>query len=291
MTKDHELARNRKVDQIITRKMLGIFGWKRPIVENSIGPYDPSAFDYYEGEIRQIENEHRAFLEKYSLDDLSLRFDASGVPKDEGFWDSTVWKKLCYQKIRISSQTPPAWFDAGFGNTLFKADFNYWAAMSSISTHEAVCLSIGFEPSKFEATLYENDSRPVVEFFHRRYELVNRRFSDSPRISNPSPEEFVEWGRNVHLDMHEEFVNAVDKIGKPNVQKRDLDVRERTSLLQIIYLMAMDGYGFSPLSKRSDIPKLLSEVADLNGIGISRDTIRNHLNASKEFHKGEWKTE
>lgn len=56
------------------------------------------------------------------------------------------------------------------------------------------------------------------------------------------------------------------------------------SLLKIIAVMAVDGYGYDVHQERSPIPKQLSEAADSFGVSVSDKTIRKYLKEAVTSH-------
>ncbi|MCE1226513.1 MAG: hypothetical protein LWW87_08525 [Geobacteraceae bacterium] len=64
---------------------------------------------------------------------------------------------------------------------------------------------------------------------------------------------------------------------KQTITKESDNQNALNSLLKIIAVMAVDGYGYDVNQERSPIPKQLSEVAEGLGVSVSDRTVRKHL--------------
>lgn len=64
---------------------------------------------------------------------------------------------------------------------------------------------------------------------------------------------------------------------------REINTRERTTLLKMIAGMANDGYGYDPSASRSPFPKELEGILDSLGMPVSDDTIRRWLKEASEY--------
>lgn len=57
---------------------------------------------------------------------------------------------------------------------------------------------------------------------------------------------------------------------KPNLKAHE-------SLLKMIIAMAVDGYGYNPLQKKSPVPRELADIIEMQGLNIDVDTVRKWL--------------
>lgn len=76
----------------------------------------------------------------------------------------------------------------------------------------------------------------------------------------------------------EKFENKLN-----NRATKEINTKERTTLLKIIIGMAKDGYGYEPTATRSPLPKELEGILDNLGIPVSDDTIRKWLKEASEY--------
>jgi hypothetical protein len=71
----------------------------------------------------------------------------------------------------------------------------------------------------------------------------------------------------------------IGRIGEPNSSKeKPLSGSERDSLLKLVVVMAVKGYGYDPFStkKSTTVSEIESDLAQL-GIALTDDTIRKYL--------------
>jgi hypothetical protein len=301
MTEQTQQRTNPKIAQIIKAKMGTLNQWKTPKVVRTIGPYIPNAFQSYSDRVDTVRIRLTEYLAGMTSDEISMRFDIDGMAKQNGLWDASMWQDLLTDDIGNLKKSEPVWFAAGLGHSDYAIDIGYWAKMPFYELDEAILLSLGCDPRKANLTQMINDcdygeagQGDVLDFVCDRSKQLSRQFNamgnSGTRVPSKAFLDFVEF---VDLPINVLFVDALIKIHDPNrsAKSGQQDVRERKSLMQIIYMMAVDGYGFDPVSKRNKLSGELFELAKLNNIEISRETIRNHLNASKSYYTKPWKTE
>lgn len=301
MNRSHEDSRDRKIEQIIARKMGEIYDWKEPSVVKTLGPFFPNAFKQYTDEVRNIHFLLRERLQSLNLDELQLGFDPNFDATDYPLSSTEGWSTLLNREINALTRSSLSWFSAGLGHPDFAADLDYWPKMPRYELDEILLLSVGVDPRRAKVVDMVHEFRTtdftgldVLSFVTDRSNLFSRQFN--PRGHKGSlvfPEEFLDFVDRVDLEVDRGFLRELTKIHRPakRMTSNQLDTRERDSLLKMICVMAMDGYGFDPKSKRSSIPKELLKIAQRNEIQITSDTIRKHLYASSDFFEEPWKTD
>ena len=58
---------------------------------------------------------------------------------------------------------------------------------------------------------------------------------------------------------------------------KPLGTTERTYLLRLVIGMAIDGYGYDPQAKKSDVPKVVADAISARGMDMTDDTVRKYL--------------
>lgn len=298
MNDQERAAKDRKIEAILSDTLGRFYDWQKPQLIYSIGPVFTDVFDQITKQIVTVTYKLKTFLSTMDAEIFEEYFGEDGEflifpPSDNSGWSRLYLSELCCLNKKM-----PIWFASGFGVEEYSAEIDYWDKFELLKSRELLLLSVGIDPRKtdlqkmLDVGRKSNSTQPLVSFLEDRYKLLARKFNPQnfPEWS-VTQEEFFKWANAVNFDVYEPFLERLRHIHQPKKQKEEIDPREKTSLLQMVYLMAMDGYGFDPKTKRSDIPKILSDCAELNEIQISRDTIRNHLNASKQFQKDDWKTE
>jgi hypothetical protein len=295
--KDQErAAKVRKIETIIRNSMGGFYTWEKPQLTHSMGPVFPDAFDEIQKQIDNVKHDFTEYLTSMDSDQSQDLFDDDGKLLIRPMTDETGWVKFNLEKIRYLRKSMPVWFASGFGVKEYSADIDYWDKFPVYKSRELLCLSVGIDPRKIDLDEIlsngrkSNSTQPLIKFLEDRYTLLARKFNLFKASEwSVSQEEFFNWADDVNFDVYEPFLKSLREIYQPTVIKQEIDLREKTSLLQIIFVMAMDCYKFDPKSKRIGFAKELEERAALNGIQISRETIRNHLKSAGEFYNGEWK--
>jgi hypothetical protein len=58
---------------------------------------------------------------------------------------------------------------------------------------------------------------------------------------------------------------------------KPLGTTERTYLLRLVIGMAIDGYGYDPQAKKSDVTKVVADAISARGMDMTDDTVRKYL--------------
>lgn len=282
------------VEKIILRSFGEVIEWTAPEWACPIGPHFPEIFLEFESRKREALAKLRQNLIDQSAAKLEDYFTKRTV-----FFSGAQNESEVRRIIRTASfPSIPLWFSAGFGTVENQADFQYWANINSYSESEALCLTLGFEPLTFDRNLFVQAAKSgkrnkvIVNFLHERALRLRRKFNpfglEDYRIEAG---ELLDWIVETDTQVSSDFLTyLINREEKKNIVK-SLDPREKTSLLQIIFVMAMDCYKFDPDTKRIPMAKEIEQRAASNGITLSRETIRKHLESCKEFYNGEWKSD
>ena len=295
---EKESNRKEQFIKTITREKMGsAFGYSKPIISKTVGPYFPEAFDDYALSVKSVELAYYNYLGNIELFNLELQFENSGRPKVNPLSDMSFWKQLIFENANDLNAKEPIWIEGGFGHPHYEANVEYWSKMPTFKFDELLLLSVGVDPLKAKVIdIYNLGSAcskrgfGVIEFLTTRSNLLRRKFNtDGYDDAVIKPIRFIEFVDFSSLQVEPNFLEALRKIHQPRKQKEEIDPREKTSLLTLIAVMAKDGYGYDP-SKRSPVIAEIYDVAKLNGIEISKETIRNHLKTSMKSLTSEWKT-
>lgn len=290
----------------ILEKIFGLlYSWKPPIFIDSPSPQNPKVFELFESRRNLILSNARNDLAILTHEELTeigkeifVKFLAlSTIPN----------KKIASYQTAVGSLVLPLWWAGGFGVKLYRAEFQYWAQMSTWNLEQATALSIGFDP-KYSIVKPEG-----IDFFHiaphdffirRRSLIENRFYSDAGHILHepPTPLQFCEWALSIKLDVLPELYNEVGKITGtvfepyqlPSTKKPVIDTlepRERESLLKMVIGLAIGGYGYNPDAQRSKIPKEIRGDLNQQGLDLHEDTIRQYLREAASILPEDTKTE
>ncbi len=270
-----------------------------PTVKKVVGPYDPSPFEDYANRITSFTQNARTKLAKYSLEEIENLFFLR--EKHSGRLARPAFELFGYE-IDDLTRNEPIWFYGGFGNEEHRADYEYWSRIEAVSLDEATSLTIGFSPKSCDEDLFAKVSkesqkfRHIPEFYFDRREQIDRKFQLSYLEKKVKSSDLLNWVESVDLNVPDEFLTSFRKIvcrsagNKSAILDASLDPREKTSLLQVIALMAKDGYRYNEIG-RSTLPTELHEAARLNDVPITKETIRKHLKTAAGVLKGPWKVD
>ncbi len=283
--------------RLLEQKFGDLLDWRKPELVETIGPYDPSAFDDFEALLARAIEFARKRLESYSDAEIDVLSDP--LSRDLRSLQ-TDWKGILYEAFGRKSQEPPSWCAGGLGHPDYRADFGYWSKMPSFSIEEIVCLSVGVAPEKFEKRLtgltaiYDRSKLlPAETFVLKRHDLIVRRF-DIRVLS----EDFIEWAEQVELEMPADFRERLLAYRYPSPQSpavtnasSEPDKREIDKIAQLLTALAIDGYGYVPDAARSPIPSQITDIVAQLGLDISVDTVRKYLKRGAAFLPKDWKPE
>lgn len=271
--------------EIIIRERLGSSYQDIDItISKTVGPYFPNAFYKYVVSKKAVRIAFTEHLDKFEFNELALRFDGHGKSKSNALSDMKFWSETLFDFAGDVNKSEPVWIEGGFGHPKYLADVNYWSKMVVFNFDELLLLSVGVDPNKTKVVDIYNlgqsggeNAWQVINFLSNRNKLLDRRFNPTSKPeAKIKPVEFLDFVDFVNLPVETSFLNALRKIHQPAKQKEIIDPREKTSLLNLIAVMANDAYRYDP-SIRSAVPSEIYDAAKMNGIKISKETIRNHL--------------
>ena len=282
----------------INQKLFGAFlHWEKPTIRNEVGPYKTDEIVKFAGILGELISESTQKLELCSIEDLQeVLYENGNLNKDI----LLGWKEFPYNKILKLCSYRPLWFQSGFGNEDYKADYNYWSKMPSFSLDEATCLTIDFEPKHFDEKLFTAIAKDacnyshIPEFFFKRKEQIDRNFYLSYHNQKVSFEELYKWVKLIELEVPKEFLTSFQRIANRSKNQGDaikperFDNREKASLAQLLTALAISEYGFVPSDARSPIPKEIQDMCAKLGLEISDDTIRKYLKLDASFLPDDW---
>ena len=188
------------------------------------------------------------------------------------------------------------------------ANYVMWANYDSFTEEELVWLSIGLEPTA-ELTeayrAYQSGKTGLLGYVglevDQRLKIVGRSQTlGSFGTLTVKGTTAYEWINSIDLKTPLGFRTMLETCAvrlsrensdvsatKPGLEA-PMDGRERMAMSKLIAAMAIDGYGFDPLAKRSGIPKEIQDVADRLGLNLSASTIRKYLRQGTEQLPKDW---
>ncbi len=288
---------------LLTNKFGWLVNWRVPEVVQTIGPFDRTAFDDFEGKrVLLIENV-RAKLLEYSDQQIEI-LSSHSLADPEKLKDS--WRKLFSSEIdRLRGDVPP-WYAGGFGHPDRVADFDYWAKMPSFTVEEMTCLSVGIAPKDLPMEVRDNlrpdrinSLKAAAHFLALRYKLLSRTFDPQDYKTSIKPKSFLTWAEQVDFAVHPEFLFLLQKYhaeqsadsaqnGAHSNSKAAPDKREIDKIAQLFTALAIDFLGYVPKQARSPIPKEITEIAGGMGLEVSTDTVLKYLRHGASFIPEGW---
>ena len=280
--------------RLLQAKLGSLSEWKKPGIVQSIGPFEPDAFDDFDARRTKLIEECCERLRGYDEAGLASITGSSGNRDGPG----REWHAFMAGDIDRLTRRMPPWYAGGFGHPSHLADFEYWAKMPSFKVAELTCLSVGINPGEFPndvlVALVEkfDDLFEPVKFLVRRYEQLRRKFDPSHRNWSVSPRDMLDWTAQVEFDVHPQFLGRLRQWHGPREAARSttgtnrpVDRREINSIATIIAIIAIDKMRYVPGANRSEIPKKISDLAAQHGIAISQETVRKYLSLGASFLK------
>lgn len=286
-------------NQLLQRKLGILLTWRPPQIVQTVGPFDPAAFDRYDLRRRKAINacvERLTSLSDEEIDEI-LKNPNSTKP------DVHEWTKLLNDELHALRLRVPAWYIGGFGHPDHVADFDYWTKMPQFTVAELTCLSIGINPAEFGVTqlvdLSASKDRPKLcrplEYLVLRYEQLYRTFGRYRRDTIVYPDPFILWVNKVQFEVHPAFFEPLvryhsesspaPEAGSPGKQ----DQREVDKIAQLFTALAIDNLGYDPNQSRSPTAREIGEIAASMGMSITDETIRKYLRLGAEFIPKDWK--
>lgn len=298
-----EVEQKKKIiNDILELSFSDYINFKHSEIEEGISPTDIGILFDFSDERRAWLIEQAILLDEFNTEDLRNYYSV-----ERG---TTKTKRANHWQIStmLSEMQPPSllvWWAAGFHIKNLSADFEEWAKMTSLKLHEAVALSVGFEPCglTIDYSKKYDVSLRILNFITKRQRIIESKFYPNGEftLNQPSPEKLCEWALEIQLEIPGELVRAVNKIKKTNFKvkasptrteaSKGLQSRERASMLKMIIAMAVDGYGYKIDSERSSIPKEIADALDQMGISLDLDTIRKYLKEARDILPKDFKQE
>lgn len=272
---------------VILAELLGpIIYWKRPTIQKTVGPYNPSAFEVFENKFSIAIEHERKIISNFLLEYKSSMFDENGKPKPDVF----KLRMPHYRKLTTDlMESQPDWFAGGFGNEGYAADFEYWSTMERLSLIEAVCLSIGFDPKFFNNTNFNIPLErgyyycDVPQFFFRRLNQFQRNF-DIPNSEEPiiPARDLADWIIKTEIEVHSCFLPALQKHSRAakishNSNKMEFSGSEKQTLLKLIAAMSVENYGFIPSKPKNEATGNIRSDLEIVGLSLDNKTILHWL--------------
>lgn len=270
-------------------KFSGLLDWKKPLLEEGVGPCAHSLFDEFESKLANYQ--HDALEKLDTLSDIQLMYLVN--KDDEAGIDQRAWWNECLKReiIQLRKLTPPP-IAAGFCHPHFKPDYLYWSKMPRFNRHEAITLSVGCDPKHFsiekmielEKMMERKKLWPAYEFLVQRKELLTRYFELSGWGYAAMPVSFFKTlVDKIELEIPAEFYRLLDAKyptelqNDPSVSEVPLSKLERQSLLKLIAAMACEQYAYNPADERSEAPSRIRDDVEQVGLNIDNKTIRKWL--------------
>jgi len=288
---------------VLQRKFGGLLTWKKPQIERTVGPFDPTVFADFEASRDNLVSEAQRALRDFTDANIALLNDTD-LPDPDGI--RAAWQAVLKDEIQELSRRKPSWLQGGFGHPDYRADFDYWGKMESFSLHESLLLSIGVEPKHFgekqlaaaKKAMEKESFIAPIEFLVGRHEQFFRKFpSTDYGKQRVGPSFLVNWFDEVSLDVHPGFMqvlrlrteyrksgNAMSSTTvKPKTDRREVD-----KIAQLFTALAIDSLGYDPQASRSPVPKEITDLAADMGMSISDDTVRKYLKLGARFIPDDW---
>lgn len=286
--------------RMMRRKFGDLFGWTRPDIERTVGPYDPFVFVRFDERRQLLLDDCAARLSHFAEDEVEDML--AQRPEEMSQGAKAWWDHRSDEISRLGRMIPP-WHAGGFGHPGYVAEFDHWCKMSRLEIEEVLCLSVGIEPENFSKSALENLAREepsklwmTLHFLVRRYEQLKRKFDPGKNNWTVQPKQFVAWAQQVQFETHPEFLRLLSQYHLPPQPTEthagvtaDADKREVDKIAQLFTAMAMEYLGYDPSQARSPTTKEIGDIAAGMGMSISEDTIRKYLKRGARFIPRDWK--
>lgn len=299
---------NKTHEDALRRKFGDLYDWEKPLITDTVGPFDPTAFDGFATRLEITLSTALATLHELNITDISSLYDQE---IDDPHANRVVWTVLLTDEINRLHKRKPHWLSGGFGNPAFVADFEYWGQMEEFDLHEALLLSVGIEPKyftseKLKASKEAMEKRELlepIEFLVMRHEQFYRKFPSGPNGKRRvGPAFLYDWFTEVSMAVHPRFLQVLQSralgqsiaVGEPShvdASPAKTDKREVDKIAQLFAAMAIDQLGYDPKAKRSPVPKEITDLAASMGLEVSDDTVRKYLKAGAKFIPDGWEPE
>lgn len=285
------MDRNAFIETIITALLGKAVALRDRKPVRTIGPFKPELSEEMAQALQQVTADFRAQLQRLSDQELAESFCYDG----EVIEGCRHPVSLALQaKASIVRSRHAIWYLGGLGHPDYAADFAYWSKIPHLALSEAVCLSLGIEPSVFSEEDLERYRRPqhrrhnpnhVGHFIGRRFELLRRHFQALPMGQKTLPmAEFKRWVVEHDIEVTDDFRATIlgghqSSSAEPAAKA---NVREMRSVAKLLYLIAVEHYDYE-YKRNNSAARKLKHLADQHGISLSDDTILKYLKMGSMF--------
>lgn len=183
------------------------------------------------------------------------------------------------------------------------ADYAHWSKAAHWTIDEATALSLGKEPEVVTWAKIERykDKSAFVKTFAKRRDLAMRATRWKKFHDLIPPITFIGWAKEIHLDLPQELISEVEKIGGIAINwhdqywklKAEIDAsagkqkpestRKTENLLQALTCIAVDAYGYDPQSMKSTAPQDIADALAKHGKRLDAKTIRGWLKEGSDL--------
>lgn len=278
---------NEFIEQAMLKKFGDLLEWKKPVVQKTVGPYQPNYFDSYAELLLQTIEAFREKLTELSVDE-KIYIPNAAEEKEM----SEIWGDYKSDEIVRLRQKRPHWIAGGFGHPDYVADFKYWGQMARYKLDEALVLSVGVEPIHFNEKALDGMSKkidqnrlyPALEYLAKRREQFRRNFRGATGAwSLVSPRDLKAWFDEISLDVHPDFYAELERrFPEPKIKtvkdfEKRLSPQERETLLKLIAAMSCEQYNFDPDAVRNSATSSIRDDIETVGLSMDNNTIRKWL--------------
>ena len=177
-----------------------------------------------------------------------------------------------------------------------------WALAPTWTLEEGACLANNVSPRRMSGRENFPRPHPAAENVNRLLEFA-RRARYKRQISNIlTPAAFIAWSCRVGFRFDAKWLEtigeprvddgpairaAMDPISTPNpaaeptqtppIPEQEPGTRTRETMLKLIIGLAVDGYGYDPRSRRSEVPGSIANELSALGIPVTAETVRKYL--------------
>jgi hypothetical protein len=126
--------------------------------------------------------------------------------------------------------------------------------------------------------------------FEKLKNQYDEHIADWPRVVEERSELLQNSLQTIELLKSKLTENQAELAAKSEsvVPEKQQSPREREGMLKVIYAMAVEGYGYEPSSRRSNlVPEIIRDL-ELQGLSLSDDTVRRYIKEACD-HLPEWK--
>lgn len=284
--------------RLLGNKLGVLLTWAKPVLIQTIGPFDPSRFDAFDARRMALVTACVQKLRGFTEDQIAMLTQPGGSTTTL----TQEWRRFQTNEIDACIRIIPDWYVGGFGHPDHVADFDYWSKMPQLNLGELTCLSVGIRPEDFASKDFDDlakfKDRPKfsqpLEFLVKRYEQLSRRFGSHARAAIISPQDFLEWATRFDFEVHPGFLDLLQtyhrsqSASEVKTPSRKPDKREIDSIAQLFTAMAIDQFAYDPLQPRSNTTREIRDLASSLGLQITDDTILKYLRLGAKFISSDW---